>query len=136
MDDQFSQAISSPLQSLTLESMLNGYYTPITDVYETQDCLIIDVELPGIKNHDITIEIGNGTLDIRGDHIECETHRSLPIQKIRRERVFGKFKKSVVIPYDVNSHEIRASFKDGLLTIEIPKPKQRTSNKKQKVRLN
>jgi HSP20 family protein len=134
MEDQFSQTVS-PLQALTIESMLNGYYTPITDVYETQECIVIDIELPGIKNDDIIIEIGNGTLDIRGEHIEPTMHRSLSIQKIRRERVFGKFKKSVMIPYDVSNHDIRASFKDGILTIEIPKPKQKMSNKKQKVRL-
>ena len=127
---------SQSIQSMNREQLFNGYYTPITDVYETEECLIVNVELPGVKNHDITIEIGDGTLDIRGNHSEIKVHRLLPLKSIRKERIFGKFRKSVPIHYDVLSNEVRASFKDGLLTVEIPKPKQKMSHKKQKVRLN
>ena len=122
--------------SMNMEQLFNGYYTPITDIHETQECLIINIELPGVKNNDIEIEIGDNTLDIRGDHSETKVHRLLPLKSIRKERIFGKFRKSIQIQYDVSSNEVRASFKDGLLTIEVPKPKQRMSHKKQKVRLN
>ena len=134
IEDQFNK--NSPIKSMNIEQLFNGYYTPIADVKETKECTLVNIELPGVKNHDIIIEIGNGTLDVRGEHSEDKSHRSLPLTSIRKERIFGKFKRSVNIPYDVSSNEIRASFKDGLLTVEIPKPKQRMNHKKQKVRLN
>lgn len=122
-------------KSTNIEQLLNGYYTPITDVKETKDFILVDVELPGVNNHNITIEIGDGVLDIRGEHIEEEEHRGLPTHSIRKERIFGKFKKTVPIQYDIASSDIKASFTNGLLSLEIPKPKQKMSQKKQKVRL-
>ena len=121
---------------MSIEQLFNGYYTPITDVKETKEALVVEVELPGVKNNNITIEIGDGTLDIRGQHTQEKVHKLLPLTYVRKERIFGKFKKSVPIAYDVSSSDIKASFRDGLLTIEISKPKQQISNKKQKVAVN
>lgn len=135
-DRQVRQQPDNTLETMNVEQLFNGYYTPITDVKETTESLIIEVELPGVKNDDIVIEIGNGVLDIRGDHTQQTIHRQLPLKSIRKERIFGKFKKSVPISYDVSSSEVNASFRDGLLIVEIPKPKRRMSGKKQKVKVN
>lgn len=123
------------LSGTNVEKLLNGYYTPTTDIKETKEYLIVEIELAGVHPDSITMEIGGGTLDIRGERNEEKIHRSHSIKYKRKERIYGKFKKCIPIHSSVSSNKVRANFKNGLLTIEIPKPKEQDNTKKQKIRL-
>ena len=115
-----------------IEQLYNGYYTPVCDIKETYEQIIIEIELPGFQSKDIIIEMGDGTIDIRGEYKD-DTNSNTTY--IRRERLKGKFKKSVPISGAILTYDIKATLKDGLLTIEIPKPKQNNNSKKQKIAL-
>jgi HSP20 family protein len=130
-----NQEINGYLSPQNLEQLMNGYYTPLTDIKETVDYTIIEIELPGVSTKDIDVEIGNGTLDVRGQHNEDTRHRGEPLTIIRKERIYGKFKKTIPIERNISGHDVKASFKEGLLVIEIPKPKKTEITKKQKIKL-
>lgn len=118
-----------------LEQLMNGYYTPLTDIKETSEYMVIHIELPGVSIKDIDIEVGDGTLDVRGEHNEETKYKNNTLTTIRKERIYGKFKKTIPIDSCVSGQDVRASFKEGLLIIEISKPKKHDNSKKQKVKL-
>lgn len=123
------------LSGMSAEKLFNGYYTPTTDVKETKDYFVVEIELPGVRSNDIIMEIGGGTLDIRGEHTEEKMHRLQHVKYTRKERVYGKFKKCIPISESISSNQVRATFRDGLLVIEISKPKQQSNTQKQKIKL-
>lgn len=123
------------LSGVSMEKISCGYYTPTCDIKETKKYLVVEVELPGVLSSDINIEIGGGSLDIRGEHNKEEKHKRQKYKYIRKERMYGKFKKSIPIDISVSSGQVRASFNDGLLTLEIPRPRKQVSMKKEKIRL-
>lgn len=94
-------------------------WSPAVDVHEGSDSFTIEVELPGMKKDDVTLKYQDGTLSISGERKqeketgERNSHRS--------ERVYGKFSRSFHFPTSVNGDSIRASFSDGVLTVNIPK---------------
>lgn len=120
-----------------IEQNFNGYYTPTTDIKETNEFIIIEIELPGVSSKDICIELGDSTLDVRGETRETreDSANTNNYTYIRKERVKGRFKKSINVTSILSPYDVKAIFKDGLLVIEIPKPKERNNLKKQKINL-
>ena len=132
---------TSILSDANMKNLLNGYYTPTTDIKETSDYIIVEVELPGVSSSNINIEIGDGVLDIRGEHVQKSDHlshllhRSQKLRYIQKERICGKFKKSIPVSKSIGSSQVHASFNEGLLCIELTKTKKNNNTKKQKIRL-
>jgi HSP20 family protein len=97
-------------------------WTPALDVYNEKDHLLVSVELPGLKKEEINLSLHDGVLTVSGERKheregkEGETFRS--------ERYFGKFQRSVTLPTAVNSAQVKASYKDGILSIELPKAEE------------
>lgn len=115
----------------TRDSGLFSGWTPALDVFDEKDNYVVKVELPGMKKEDIDLSLHNGVLTVSGERKheqaagEGETFRS--------ERFFGRFQRSVTLPARVDSSGVKASYKDGILTIELPKaedakPKQISVN--------
>jgi len=89
------------------------------DMYETEDAVVVKTAVPGVKSDDIDISISGNTLSISGESkFEEEVKEE---NYIRRERRYGSFSRSVVLPEGVNPDEAEASFDDGILTLSIPK---------------
>jgi HSP20 family protein len=97
-------------------------WSPALDVYDEKDHLLVKVELPGMKKEDIEISLHDGMLTISGERKhefegkEGETFRS--------ERYFGKFQRTVTLPVSVNPENVKATYKDGLLSIELAKSEE------------
>lgn len=91
-----------------------------TDIRENEKNYIIDVDLPGFSKEDIKIDVEDGYLNINASmnstHNEEENGRF-----IRRERFVGECSRSFYIGEDIESDDIKASFKNGILTLEVPK---------------
>lgn len=100
---------------------------PAVDVYERDDKVIVKAELPGVKPEEVDISVSDGgTLTISGEKkFEDEVKRE---DYYRFESRYGRFSRSVELPSDVKAEEAKATYKDGLLKIELPK----TENKKAK----
>ena len=87
--------------------------------------LVITAELPGIKKEDVSVEVKDNMLTIKGQRIDLDEIKEE--NYVRRERSFGAFSRSFSLKYHVNPEAIRARFKEGLLRVEIPKPEQEIS---------
>jgi HSP20 family protein len=93
-------------------------WTPPVDLYETADRFVLTAELPGLSRDDIEIEIHDGTLVLQGRRREppvpCEQYH-------RVERGHGTFARRFALPSAIDADRIAADFRDGVLTIVVPK---------------
>ena len=95
-------------------------WNPAVDIRETPKELRLDVELPGIREEDIEIEIENGTLTIRGEK-SAERKEGEEGRFHLVERTYGSFQRSFQLPQGVDEKQIQADFDKGVLHISIPK---------------
>ena len=92
---------------------------PVVDITETDSEYTITAEVAGVKRDDLTLEIHEGTLTLRG---EKKNEREETKERARRlERSYGAFSRSFAIPSDAEVSKVDASFADGVLRIVIPK---------------
>jgi HSP20 family protein len=96
-----------------------GVISPITDIYEGKDGLVIKVELPGISRKDIDISLEGDLLNIKA----VKKEESLPddTRYYTSERCFGELHRHVSLPYHVDFEKISATFRDGLLEVTLPR---------------
>ena len=100
------------------EDLVSGNWAPPVDVAETQDKILVRAELPGVKQDQIQIEFENGLLTIRG---ERKLEKVDGVTWHRVERTYGSFSRSFTLPRTVDPEKIAASYRDGVLEIEVPK---------------
>ncbi len=93
---------------------------PYTALYEGDDEIAIKAIVPGVTSEDISIELADNTLIIEGEKKADYTDNPY----LRKERSFGKFKKSVKLPYRVESDKVDAELKDGILTVRLHKSEE------------
>jgi HSP20 family protein len=102
-------------------------WTPLVDVEEREDEVVIHAELPGMKKKDIDVAVENNVLTIRGE--KKMERRNGDGDCYRSERFFGKFERSFSLPATVVAEKAGAEFKDGVLTITLPKKEEARSRK-------
>ena len=97
-------------------------WSPRCDVNETEDEIIVHAELPGVDPKDIDVSVQDSMLVVRGEkHSEkTEEHGGRHYQ----ERFFGSFERSLTIPVEVEQDKIRATMKDGVLEVHLPRAKK------------
>ena len=97
-------------------------WRPVVDIYNEENRVVINAELPGIDKKDIVIDVKDKLLTLKG---ERATEKDVKEDKYhRRERAYGKFKRVFSLPAEVDPDKIKANFKNGILKIDIPKPKE------------
>jgi HSP20 family protein len=94
---------------------------PPVDVAETQEKIRVRAEVPGLKQEDIQIEFENGLLTIRG---ERKLEKSEGTTWHRVERAYGNFSRSFRLPRTVDAERISASYREGILEIDVPKKEE------------
>ena len=94
-------------------------WSPHLDIAENDSNFIINVELPGLKQDDITITIQNDVLALKGEKTVEKDSKNHNYHLC--ERSYGNFVRSFRLPNHINSEKIDASFKDGILTLILPK---------------
>lgn len=97
-------------------------WMPAVDLHEKDDAYIVKVELPGMKKEDISITIHQNTLTLRGERREERTDNKA--QYIRAERNVGSFLRSFTLPSSVKADKVEAVYRDGVLTITLPKAEE------------
>src|ERR687896_102955 len=94
-------------------------WTPAVDIYDTDDALVLKAELPGVSKDDVSIEIHNNTLILRGERKhEAEVKEG---DYYRAERAYGTFQRSFVLPTLVDQDKVQATYTDGVLELHLPK---------------
>jgi len=111
-----------------LESVFDGDYfpalaarSPVVNVREKDGRYLIEAELPGVSEKDIKLELKNNLLTLSTDKEVEKDEKAESGTWIRRERRDSCFSRSFELPEDADGEKIEAAFKDGLLTIELPK---------------
>ncbi|MCE5327696.1 MAG: Hsp20/alpha crystallin family protein [Planctomycetaceae bacterium] len=94
-------------------------WLPALDVAETEDRVIVEADMPGVKPEDIDISVQNGTLCISGQ--KKESHEEKTENYYHVERRTGSFRREIPLPTPVNSEKVEATFKEGVLKIVLPK---------------
>lgn len=99
-------------------------WNPAVDIYETDDGVVITIDLPGVNKEDVMVEMKDDVLTISGhrfddDKIDEERY-------FRRERTCGGFQRAFTLRSIVPPDSIKAKFKNGILRVEIPKPEAET----------
>jgi HSP20 family protein len=103
------------------EDLVSGAWVPPVDVAETQEKIIVRAEVPGMKQEDIQIEFENGLLSIRGER-KLIKEEGTTFHRV--ERTFGNFSRSFTLPRTIDPEKISASYRDGVLQIEVPKKEE------------
>jgi HSP20 family protein len=97
----------------------SGAWSPPVDIYETDDALVMKAELPGFSKDDISIEMKENTLVIKGERKREDEVKEGSYH--RTERVYGAFQRSFLLPTTVDQEKVRAAYKDGVLELRLPK---------------
>lgn len=97
-------------------------WKPLVDIYETDEAIILKAELPGIKKNDVSVEVKDNVLTLKGARTEEKEIKEK--NYYRKERAFGTFSRSFNLQHRIQPDKIKARFKDGVLKIEIPKPEE------------
>ena len=105
------------------EDISAGLWAPPVDIYETENEIVLKAELPEIDQKDIEIKVEDSTLTIRGERkFEQETKKE---NYHRIERAYGKFSRSFSLPNTIDQEKIKASYKDGILKLVMPKREEK-----------
>ena len=91
-----------------------------TDIREDKDNYVIDIDLPGFDKKNIKIDITDGYLTINAK-VNNEDNEKKSGKYIRKERYYGECSRSLYVGDDVKPEDITANFKNGILTLEVPK---------------
>ncbi|MGJ8455779.1 Hsp20/alpha crystallin family protein [Pseudothermotoga sp. U03pept] len=94
-------------------------YLPDIDVYETNDSVVIEVEVPGMDKKDFEVKVEDGLLRISGEK-KLEREKENRNYKVV-ERCYGKFERTLSLPEYVEADKVKAKYEDGVLTITLPK---------------
>jgi HSP20 family protein len=95
---------------------------PAVDVYDEKDDVVVKAEIPGLLKEDISVQVTDSTLTIKGEKKREEEVKE--DNYYRRERSFGSFTRAVALPCDVKADQVKASFKNGLLDVRMPKTEE------------
>ena len=98
---------------------LGGSWAPAVDIYEKDGNIVLKAELPGVDPKDVDVRVENNVLTLRGERkFESEVKR----EKYHRvERAYGTFSRSFTLPNVVDTGNIKAEYKDGVLHMTLPK---------------
>jgi len=108
-------------------------WAPAVDIYETPNELVVKADLPDVEEKDIDIRVENNLLTIRGER-KFEKNVSED-NYLRVERTYGAFSRSFSLPNTVNAEAIHAEYKNGVLTVNLPK-REETKPRQVKVSVN
>lgn len=127
-EDFFRRPFGMPLWSGMPRMMEEIEPTPNVDIFEEGDNIVLKSEMPGMSKEDIEVNLTDDTITLSG-----EKKKEEKVEKkdyYRFERSFGSFKRSFALPSEVQSDKAKASFKNGVLEIKIPKSEE--AKKKEK----
>jgi len=95
-------------------------WNPKVDIYDEDDHIVLKAELPGLDKEGIEVDVKDRVLTLKGERVS--DNKIEEDNYFRRERSYGKFERRFTLPANVDTENIKATYKDGLLKIEILKP--------------
>lgn len=102
-------------------------FVPSIDLQETDNAYVVRAEMPGIDPNNVNISVSNGALELQGE--KREEKESGEKGNAWTERRYGAFHRHIPLDQEIKEEEIKATYKDGILRIEVPKAEKSTSRK-------
>jgi len=131
LQDQINRLFNDSFERSSNEGSLTAW-APAVDIFETEHSLVVKADLPDIKPEELDIRVENNILTICGERkFEKKVNES---NYLRVERSYGSFARSFSLASTVNTEAIQADYKDGVLTLSIPK-REEAKPKQIKVRV-
>jgi HSP20 family protein len=113
---------SFPHSQNTQDDLAVCAWRPDVDIYETDSGVVIKVDLPGVRKEDVSVEVKDNILTLRGERQETS---EIPENRYyRRERTCGNFMRAFTLQAPVTPDKIKATFKDGVLKVSLPRPEE------------
>jgi HSP20 family protein len=97
-----------------------GFWAPVVDIIEDKENYIVKAEIPGMKKEDIKVTVRDNIIAISGERSSETEEKDKTYHRI--ERSYGRFSRTIALPSAVDAAKIKASYKDGVLQVTLPKP--------------
>ena len=94
-------------------------FIPFVDIYEKDDVIFFEAELPGFKKEDLKVDVVGKIITLSGERKVEEKDGE---NRYRNERRYGRFERSFQLSFEADSNSVKAKYEDGILTLEVPKP--------------
>jgi HSP20 family protein len=119
--DEIQQRLNRLFLERTTKSGETNFadFMPAVDIEETDAEFIVKADLPEVKKEEIKVHVQEGVLTIEGERKQQKEEKGKRFHKIERE--YGRFVRRFALPIEVNAEKVRAEFKDGVLSIALPK---------------
>ncbi len=127
LERRFDRLFREPFPSLFERLPREMEWMPNVDVFEKDNKLIVKADIPGMKQEDIDVSVAGDSLRVKGEKkIESEGKEK---DYYRSERTYGSFFRTVPLPFTADPEKVKANYDNGVLEIEIPRPKEIKSGK-------
>jgi HSP20 family protein len=113
------RAFEDAFSRLLTEPQSNRPWSPAVDIYETENELVLKADLPGIEPENVDVRVENQTLTVSGERKFEAKESGKGFHRI--ERSYGSFTRSFSVPNTFDTGSVAASFKNGILTVSLPK---------------
>ena len=123
---EFDDLVERFFGSERFDWLTSRTFSPAVDISETEHEVVVKAELPGIDQKDLDVSVSGGVLTIKGEKKEEKEEKSENVHRV--ERSYGIFSRSFSLPCEVKTENVEAKFKDGILSLKLPKSE--TSKKK------
>ena len=122
IQDEMNKLFDERLDQFSGSELQSRVWQPLVDIFEEDDKFVIKAEIPEVKKEDISINLENNVLTIKGERkLEKEDKKE---NYHRAERFYGMFQRSFTLPGTVEQEKIKANLENGVLTLEIPKKEE------------
>jgi HSP20 family protein len=121
LDTQLDRLFEEFLGAAPTRSEWNAL-TPAVDVEETPDAYVFRADLPGLSSKDVKVTVHNDTLTLRGERKREEKSSEGSLHRV--ERSYGSFERSFTLGLPVRGDQVKASYKDGVLEVHVPKAEE------------
>ena len=128
LQDEMNRLFNSNFPSrYSQEDMVSGGWTPSVDIYETEDEIVLEAELPGMKREDFEVSIENNVVTLKGERNFEKKEENENYHRV--ERAYGSFTRSFSLPSSVSPENTNADFSNGILRVTLPKQEETKTHK-------
>lgn len=121
LENEINRLFKELIPEEKLETQVTTW-SPRVDVYEKDNSIVVEAEIPGAKKEDIEVKVKDNSIVIRGEVKKEEEKKEE--NYYRSERFYGRFERVLPLPTDVKVEEAKATFENGILKLTIPKVSQ------------
>jgi HSP20 family protein len=117
--DRLQKEVNSLFGDLPRRRLREATSFPAMNIWAAEDSAMVTAEIPGVSKDDLDINVTGDTLTISGVRNQDELPEG--VQYHRQERTYGEFNRSIQLPYTVDVNKVKATFKNGVLTVDLPR---------------